>query len=742
MKHILAKSSGETLYNHSIKVADLAKEMVEAITDDKNLISCVVISALFHDIGKCTNNFQKHLVENNFIDYIPHNILSASIFNNFINIKQDLSNNKNKEKIVRSILYHHPTNFRKLSLKENTIDFVEFSKKLSEGDIVTIEKMCDILKTKYKEYECYLSLNKCSTQNDINFSYFVGDNDNRDIDFFIISNIVKFADFIISSGYNIDYFIKGNYQSNLEFIKPLHYDDRFNTQMKFAEECSNFRLSLFETQTGFGKTLMGIKYLLNNNRKGYWVCPRNTIAEGLYKTINNELEVLGLNKEVKVALLLTNEWVYGDDTCDIIVTNIDNFVRPTLKADSNTYSFNMLYCNCIFDEFHEYVDDQALMAIFNIILNGRFKCCGSKTLLLSATPIMNFVEKFKNDVNFKYISYDYEPILSKKIQISFNDKLDVDYLNNKNWFVSVNTVNRSQEVFKDGYVDNIVHARYTKNDLTERLNQMYNEHGKGCNISTSWVATNILSTGIDVSFGNMLVSWPTPERLIQSGGRCNRWGECKEIPTWHITKDNSDFVEKCGIDAFTDKDLAIKFYNHMISSIENNSIISLKDMYDVRKTFYKKEEKYYSTLFDNILSESRRNIKNLNYEYTRSVNNDDVKYISNKCSLRKNNDIQSFFFKVKYDSTEEFTEVMQGDNRIFNLEILRSRESLNYMFKTLNGEICKTYFKHKKEMENIYKKGDIKFWEVLFTKALCSETPFLISNNYYYNKKIGLYRKK
>jgi CRISPR-associated endonuclease Cas3-HD len=739
-KEIYAKSNGVTLLEHSISVANKAKYLAEKLTDNNDLISCSVIAALFHDIGKCTNGFQSHLLNDEVTDYIPHNILSASIFYNYLSING--ISDSNLSYIIRAILYHHPTNFRKLDFNSiQNISIDEYS--LENDEIESINQMIDILLDEYKSFNLPLQLTKkCngSCLMDINDSYFV-DGNIKDINFFIISNIIKFSDFLVSSENNEDKYINGNYPNDISFIKPSYYDNRFDMQMNFAQECSKYRLSLFDTQTGFGKTLMGVRYLLNNGKKGYWVCPRNTIAEGLYQTITKELNVLGLDNSVSVALLLTNEWIYGNDECDIIVTNLDNFVRPSVKADANIYSFNMLYCNCIFDEFHEYVDDQALMALFNVVLHSRFECKNTKTLLLSATPILNFISKFENNENYHYIKYEYEPILSKKIKFSYSENLKLDKLNNKNWFISVNTVNKSQTIFQSGNVDNIVHARYIKTDLTDRLKQMYDEHGKNKNIPTSWVATNILSTGIDVSFGNMVVSWPTPERFIQAGGRCNRWNECTEIPIWHIVRDNKDFIEKCGVDSFTDKNFASTFYNFLTSNIQNNSIITLKTLYDKRNEFYITEKDSFNKLFKTTLKKSIENLKNLSYEYTfHPTNNDDTKYISNKCNLRKNQETISFFFKVKDYTTKKFIDdVIQGDNRMVNLKTLKDDSSIDYMYKAIKNNI-KDYFKSQKIMDNIYKKSKTNFFDCIFDKATCNKTPLLIGNNYYYDKTIGLFK--
>lgn len=745
---ILAKKDNNksvTLIDHCIETANTAKHLIEMLTDDKRIISLTVIAALFHDIGKAVQDFQKHLNDSSFKEYIPHNILSAAIFAKYLAFNNDMNAySRNIEIVVKSILYHHPTQFYKI--KEQTIDysFLKDNFNITNIDEANINEILNYLINVYKSYDFDIELKFNNINRNIRPTYF---NENgyaiQDCDhiFFITNNVLKFADFIVSSGYSYDSYINRINSDAIIFNKPLNYDDRFEKQINMAQDLFKYKLSVFNSQTGFGKTMLGLRYLLNNNKRGYWICPRNTIAEGIYQTICKEISALNLTSEVKVGLLLTNEWIYGDSNSDIVVTNIDNFIRPSLKADSNTFSYNMLYCNCIFDEFHEFVDDEAIMAAFITILRARNKI-NSKTLLLSATPIHDFYHEFQKNNDFKYLRYNYEPILAKKIKFIYSDNINVDDLKNQNYFISVNTVKKAQNIYTENIINNIIHARYSKTDLNDKLNLLFSEHGKNKNSKTSWVGTNIISTGIDVSFGNMIISWPTPERFIQAGGRCNRWNECLEIPIWHIVKDERDINEKYGVDAFSDQEIARNFYYFLTKNIKNNEIITLKDLYDYRDLFYKTYEEMFNRFFNNMVRKSFKNLAKISYEYSKNYDNDeDVKFISNKTSLRKSDDIISFFFKVKDNKTNEFiNEPIQGDNRMINFNLISSNQSLDYTYKAIKKFGITPYFKNKNSLDKLMLNYN-KFFNVLINKAKNSKTPFLIANNYYYNCEIGLFKR-
>ena len=745
---IIGKKCGEnavSLYDHSIQTFNKAVELVKMITDDPRTISLTALSALFHDIGKATEGFQKHLYDNNFNNYIPHNILSASI----IAKKLSISNNENgrpTQIIIKSILYHHPTLFHKIGQETINYKILKDRYSITDMDEKNILDIYNDLLDEYRKYNFHFKINKTDAPNssNVDFSYFSKDSYDVELEdhtFFIVNNAVKFADLIVSNGKDYDKYINKEYDQDIVFNRPLGYDDRFEQQVSIADNLFKYKMSVFDGQTGFGKTMIGIKYLLNDNKKGYWICPRNSIAEGIYDTICKELTALQLSDKIKVGLLLTNEWKKGTPDADIIVTNIDNFIRPSLKADSNTYSYNMLYCNCIFDEFHEFLDDEAIMAAFMIVLRARYRLKNSKTILFSATPIHYFYNEFKDNANFKYYHFEYDPILNRKIKFTYGNNISSDHLNGKNYFVSVNTVKKAQSLFTNSKIlDNIIHSRYTSNDLRERFDQLNIEHGKGKNKLTSWVGTNIISTGIDVSFNNMIVSWPTPERFIQAGGRCNRWDECIETPVWHIVKDEKDYNEKLGINTITTQDIARDFYNFLCANIENGSIITLRDIYNIRDKFYKVYEKKLSNFFYKTLQNSFINLSSLSYEYSNHNYDDNFKYVSNKPSLRKSNGIISFFFKVKDISTNDFIEEpMQGDNIILNIDTLRSNESLKCTYKAIKNINYKPYFSNKYKMESL-KKNNSKFFEVLLDMAKCSNTPLLIGNNYFYDKKIGLFK--
>ena len=90
IENILAKSlenGGDTLIEHSKKTCDNALRLAKRLTDKEDILSCVCVAALFHDLGKANPDFQKILKNEYPGEYeIDHGVLSVFWFNKFVHI--------------------------------------------------------------------------------------------------------------------------------------------------------------------------------------------------------------------------------------------------------------------------------------------------------------------------------------------------------------------------------------------------------------------------------------------------------------------------------------------------------------------------------------------------------------------------------------------------------------------------------------------------------------------------------
>ena len=339
MVECLAKSNGYSLEAHLIDTAIKCKEYAEKVTNDKQLIAYSYLAGLFHDYGKCTSAFQKYLIGDG--ESVEHSVTSAMFINKFINYDKLSFDSVLKSAITRSVLFHHPVIKKNENIEPNSIltsDEIEFGKHLINiyNDNIGKEYGCEIsINSQFieeylnEEYDC---------MNFNNYTPFYYDEDNlgkinSTVFFFVL--ILRQADILSSNkNLNIDDFTIIKSYKNIKINKPEGYDERFDEQLAKSEELAKKPITVFKAQTGYGKTMLGLLYLLQNNKKGYWICPRNTIAQGVYQTLVKEVHALGLN--ISVGLLLTGiykdcindnieNFEKGIKVPDIVVTNIDNF---------------------------------------------------------------------------------------------------------------------------------------------------------------------------------------------------------------------------------------------------------------------------------------------------------------------------------------------------------------------------------------------------------------------------------
>lgn len=736
LKSLLAKKNDRnvvSLYDHSVAVAEMSYCLIDKLIKEEfreeteSLYEEVYLSGLLHDIGKCSSQFQEYLNSGNK-EYIFHNVLGGSIIDNFIKFDDE---NVSK-RIIKTVLYHHPI----------TNDITE----LSIGNEIRHYKdiVNEMLEIFYKKFPVSLIrpiLNDIDEIEEVSFvpnyygeekkkrSQIVG----REAKFFIISNVIRFADYIVSSG--IDYNRIINRKNTIgieEIVKPDGYDSRFDKQFDYAKSLVLNDVNIFDCQTGFGKTMLGLLYtIMANNKKTYWVCPRNSIANGVYKTLVKEITNLGLSDRLSVGLLLTNEYKEGNADSDIIVTNIDNFMRPMIKNDTLIRTYTMIHANCIFDEFHEYIMDAPLMAFFDIINKGR-RILNTKTLYLSATPILNFFDR-----NINIVRHNDETILNRRYKISFSDVIpDTDFCN-KNYFIATNSVTKCQDFKNELKVNNLIHTRYLDSDNKVKLSVLIEEHGNKRNISnSSWSATNIISTGIDISFDNVTVISPIPDKFIQTIGRCNRWNDGKEehhiLLCKHTTHDRS---EEGAIRQIFDKDLCDLFYNLLKDKLANKEYITFSELYNIREEFYKLYSEDFKTFFNSKINESYDNLRKIRYNFSNSIEESDKKVIGK--NILRGTEEQ---FYCKFDG---FEETYIGDKKIFSkifdkkISVNERKVILNYILNKIKGN--KEYFKHKRQYERLCNKGYEYIMDELISKAKNKETPLIIPPSLYiYDTELGI----
>lgn len=770
IEKLLSKSKengGLTLINHSTQCADNCYKLSKEVGCKENIAQLSYISGLLHDIGKITNLYQRFLqgnVTNKEIEYL-HNEISAYIISQYIVINQvDTYGNDDfcKTTLIRCALYHHQKS--KSIDSTDKFNFGSINLKTSKKEEETIKEFLTFVLNSYNNKfggNCLYKISIADKPSNkeystLCFSNMVTIRDvRRESDYMIILHVLRFSD-AISCGdaikVDLDSYLYNSVCGDIEFKKPKGYDERFYEQLDKAEKLSNKDFSILESPTGFGKTMLGLMYLLSNNRKGFWVCPRNSIAESIYRVLSNEVVSLGLENKVKIGLLLTNEYVYGDANADIIVTNLDNYVRPILKDDASRVTMSMVSNNVIFDEYHEYIDD-CLSGMFAMVVAMRSKLVGVKTLLMSATIPPFAKDRFpykycKLDDNYCLITM--RDIVNKKItdkeySVYFADNIESD-VRNTNTLVSLNSVSSTQNYYRNGFADRIIHSRYSEEDLSTIKEMLYLEHGKKTimdkprtTVESAWVATNIISTGTDVSFENLVYNNVQPDRLIQLIGRVNRFSECEETPK--IILAYTDFNKKSeigGLQTNYSYDLSQKFFNFLTENIKNGDIVSLDYLYGLRDKFYVMYDNEINAYYDKIIKRGFEHLSELNYLWCKpNLNVEHKKYVCNRKSLRNNGCNYSFWGIFKDEDNNKMSEPIEVDTMLISNEILDSKAVLDAAVKYIkNNDLIEQYFNNKYAFKN----SAPIMREVLISKAVQKDKAFPILDNFKYSSEIGIYK--
>ena len=623
MKILLGKSDGTTLKNHSelvSKVAVMIYDITASHIDDK-LRESIRIAGLLHDIGKCTDFFQKKLksldsellIESGQPKKYPfrHNEVGyAFLFNH---LKSDKI--YDKKIILDAVYWHHgvtPDNFHKDTV--SYINQLEISKVDSETMLEFINDVLDENMVDAEPYMIQTVFNRLSyfTQLDD----FLNDDNNPTK--LLARNCVISADKIVSSGcceglsdFDLMELVRTfNNKSCAIDVNTHTYNttnqQRFNSQLDIAKSIvndnqNNTNTHIVKAPAGFGKTIVGLLWSLSSNKRLIWVCPRNDVAQSVYNTILNELNGFDNGSSVSVELYLTGEIVEqthnqsGFDS-DIIVTNIDNFLNPSVDNRYSHRLFTVLESDVIFDEYHELVGDASLFALFVYIMKLRATYTKSSTVLLSATP--SLIEFLWDNINKKTkllpnINEHFKPQHNKEYELNVVDDI-INPPTNTSSVTILNSVTNAQKFKKENRTQHLYHSLYTKSDRSEILARIFNLYGKNSERlpnKDNVAATHVLQASLDLSFNHLYESVLSPESTLQRFGRCDRFGDYLPQSTLTIFK-NIPNLDK-GENAIRSKLYSVNLTNIWFDFIKsfNGQRLTLEQLYLIYNEFNNKNSK-------------------------------------------------------------------------------------------------------------------------------------------------------
>lgn len=777
----LAKSvmnGGSLLIDHSKAVTNFADFVFNSIID-RNIIETtgveisysdiernVIIAAAFHDIGKCSSDVQKYLncpklkkgmyfasddeIEpiSNKNKIITHNVLSWAY------LKQHINKN---DAVLSAILNHHVV-YDYLSEYSTT----NINAKIEEdGDLPAFNEFFDLMSNYIKEtFECVVEKKEnddsCDVKN-VSITYDMAKVDfssfEKNAIFTIIRSILIYADRMVSGYFNdIDKFINNDNEfmkaildssvivdnmpkDNVNELKDNNgnfvYDiERLKEQNSLLDEINSSNNYIVGASAGYGKTLVGLRWAMNSNKKVLWVVPRNVIARGTYISVVNEIKKMGYADNLSVGLLLSGYYEEGDENSDIIVTNIDNFLASMVKNGEAHHLINLLNSNIIFDEYHEFLSDAPLFSAFISIVYTRTHFTDSKTIMLSATPL-RFDELFWND-GYEYVKFIKPTPFNGEMNVNvyFDKYYSIREVScdTKDSFVICNTVNQSQQCFESNSSDDkiLIHSRFTKEGRNNIENKIYQYHDKNSSIEkrNTVVGTNIIGVGLDVSAKSIYDFVISPENTIQRGcGRGGRFAE-KEYNNeinYHVCILADDVSTK----RLTSKMFDTELHNSWIEALRkyDGKKITKNDLYSLYYEFYNENKNEISKLWIKFFKRSCDDLKKLRpFSSKKKKEKDEKTKLSTGIGFRGN--IENIFVTAKREDGSLSSPITVMKIIVNNVALPSEydKNATKERYKYLCG-IVEDFKYISKEWYNM---GDIPF-----TLALNEETPFLLNYSMY-----------
>jgi len=549
---VIAKDSGESLYDHLVNTARAAKIIygnlplaVQERIDQNDLLK----AALFHDLGKTTVSFQNALkIKGRSPDY-RHEILSAAIARAY----------SLPDSAIFAILTHHkPVDAIEDHYQETGTQTSQpfFWKKLVaelndcwgsfDSDWEKICKKYGIMKLDLKSLALSETFWKIWVTNGEKQGF------SDKLIYSTLRGILMSSDHI-ASGHNF----------NVPSSSPV---PKINLTLRGFQVKSKESIGdmILRAPTGSGKTEAALLWANSNHEQNgriFYVLPTITSINAMYKRLS---EIYGegnvgfrhshiqqtlydvLNDEKKALNLssLMKELYYP-----VKISTPHQLLRFSLMGKGwETMLSEIQGSLIIFDEIHTYEPKIVGLTLATVKLLKEF---GAKFAIASAT-IPLFLQKKIIDAlpDIKMIkpdpgnSTDAE-ILNKKRHIfsikdgsvleNINEILDITEREGGGTLVVCNSVSGAQEIYEklkyikaerySGVFIKVLHSRYTFEDRKAKETDLERDNKENFKTPVIWVATQAVEVSLNVSFNRGYFEPAPMDALIQRSGRINRYGK-------------------------------------------------------------------------------------------------------------------------------------------------------------------------------------------------------------------------
>jgi len=745
-KELYAKSNGLSLKTHSEVVSEACKLIANKMANNDiidrygDTIRC---SAMLHDIGKLTTNFQEFLKGNKKTPNLKfrHNEIGWAFVSKYLS-----DDFKNKGIILNTIYWHHG-----ISNKVSTHTDTEILNSLDNDSIKNmLEYLTDIVGAENITEDLeYLD--------SVVSPLFYPPNTNSLPHLILCRSIVITADRIASNFILVDEVNEGLVDKYFNLKNEIKIGvTKFDGTARFEQQKSIVELTekttFVNATAGFGKTITGLMWGLKHKQKILWVTPRNTVAMSAYHSAIEEFKNLNINPSIQ--LILSGEIVNtnspNDDMyeCDIIITNIDNFLGPSFKNNIMDASSLLFGASVVFDEYHELISDAPFMSLFVNIMRVRHRLTSSNTLLLSATPTECEFLWDAATLTTKTLpskNTHYPAIHNKKYKVNvLTNRPKV--LPNTSSLVIRNTVSSAQNEKRDGDYSLLLHNEFITEKKDADFIKLLNDYGKKSPVSpnkANVVGTHIIQASLDISFNHLYEDVLSPQSTMQRIGRCDRFGNCEGQPSINVIKElpvnnvrNSQIQGEITIkNILYSRNLSDAWFDFLVPY--NGQELTLDELYDVYNKFTTQYSTQIKQFVKSKFDESNAFLTDIYPVKIETKKGKEGVFTAGSNKLRSVN--SEIFYIVQHENGVDwvgpFTKQILRD---FDVEF-RERDNISgRMFKTM--EKLRDANDDRFEYNDIIDNKKYQTIDGIRRMGKKSNTPYIVYDRYY-NDELGIIKK-
>lgn len=759
---MIANSNGHDLYKHLIAIGHVSEYLANKLELSSELCKDARHAGFLHDIGKSDPAYQA-FITNTTKEFsgVHHHELSWLYLVSYTHVKSSLKESFNR--ILNAVYWHHAKpldeQFKSLDTSYDMLKLIDQALVFEQIRLV-VNKLKEYDDTLYIDNDDFIDESKATPllyTNDQN-------RENRNAELIAVRSCVIAADRIVSklSKEDCDFLANNpdkilaitdikNYNADIgikAYTVPYFYKgSRFDMQAECASKCILNNTVNVNGPAGLGKTLIGVLSVIKSGKRTIWVCPRNTVAESVFESIKTEINNLNVNLSVELYLASERRDIYpmiiDSDafTSDIVVTNIDNLLKPMVSNEIADRLYYSLMSNIIFDEYHEFISEAPLFASFINLMRLRNRL-GKKlnTVLLSATPTNMY--KMWDDSNNKTVHLPeqykhYTPAHDKPYKIelyttNLNDLTTID-----GGITVFNSIGNAQLHHTTHNTNILAHSKFIEDDKKEMLNNIYKEFGKnGTGVTKGLTVSSapILQAAMDISFTSISASISSIESLLQMMGRGNRWGEL-DLCTIRLSN-YTNRSESSAIKNMTDSTIRTELWNFIQNHIDINKMYTIAELYILYNKFYAQNDMIIFNYIQSAYTDGMIELQTC-YPVKPSIDKDSNNKSSSK-SLRTPDG--SYYITVKNTHTDEWTDSTSQlscqVNELYGyIQEFNDSGDMSLILKQLARDGY-TYFEKYNKGKSKGKYPTIMEWKRL---ARNRETPLPVIS-FQYNKKMGMYK--